>query len=146
MTNYITLASTIKALLEGRGGLIVLPTDESLKIKPHFIKMIKSQCQFHGLLLDNPNSHLNKFINLSDSFEQTGTARDVTRVYLFPYSLSSHAQTWFYELESNSIHTLEEMTTQFLAKYFPHSIQTKLKNDITNFRQGNDESLCSAWE
>nr|GEW56542.1 reverse transcriptase domain-containing protein [Tanacetum cinerariifolium] len=34
----------------------------------------------------------------------------------------------------------------FLGKYFPPSMATKLKNEITNFRQRPDESLFEEWE
>nr|GEY43052.1 reverse transcriptase domain-containing protein [Tanacetum cinerariifolium] len=34
----------------------------------------------------------------------------------------------------------------FLGKYFPPSTVTKLRNEITNFRQRPDESLLEAWE
>nr|GEY27082.1 reverse transcriptase domain-containing protein [Tanacetum cinerariifolium] len=34
----------------------------------------------------------------------------------------------------------------FLEKYFPPSMVTKLRNEITNFRQCPDESLFEAWE
>nr|GEX24452.1 reverse transcriptase domain-containing protein [Tanacetum cinerariifolium] len=34
----------------------------------------------------------------------------------------------------------------FLAKYFPPSMVTKLRNEITNFLQRPDESLFEAWE
>ncbi|GJX38954.1 reverse transcriptase domain-containing protein [Tanacetum coccineum] len=34
----------------------------------------------------------------------------------------------------------------FLGKYFQPSMVTKLRNDITNFRQEPDESLFEAWE
>ena len=38
------------------------------------------------------------------------------------------------------------MVTKFLAKYFPPSMVTKLRNDICNFRQEPHESLFEAWE
>nr|GFA15410.1 reverse transcriptase domain-containing protein [Tanacetum cinerariifolium] len=34
----------------------------------------------------------------------------------------------------------------FLEKYFPPSMVTKLRNEITNFRQRPDKSLFEAWE
>nr|GFC55202.1 reverse transcriptase domain-containing protein [Tanacetum cinerariifolium] len=34
----------------------------------------------------------------------------------------------------------------FLGKYFPPSMVTKLRNEITNFCQHPDESLFEAWE
>nr|GEZ82514.1 hypothetical protein [Tanacetum cinerariifolium] len=39
-----------------------------------------------------------------------------------------------------------KMAKMFLGKYFPPSIVTKLKNEITNFCQRPDESLFEAWE
>nr|GEZ60091.1 hypothetical protein [Tanacetum cinerariifolium] len=38
------------------------------------------------------------------------------------------------------------MAKIFLGKYFPPSMVTKLRNDITNFRHEPDESLFEAWE
>ncbi|GKC42334.1 reverse transcriptase domain-containing protein, partial [Tanacetum coccineum] len=38
------------------------------------------------------------------------------------------------------------MVKIFLGKYFPPSMVTKLRNDITNFRQEPDESLFKARE
>nr|GFB54226.1 reverse transcriptase domain-containing protein [Tanacetum cinerariifolium] len=38
------------------------------------------------------------------------------------------------------------MAKMFLGKYFPPSMVTKLRNEITNFRQRLDESLFEAWE
>nr|GEV19063.1 reverse transcriptase domain-containing protein [Tanacetum cinerariifolium] len=38
------------------------------------------------------------------------------------------------------------MAKMFLEKYFPPSMVTKLRNEITNFCQRPDESLFEAWE
>nr|GEU60312.1 reverse transcriptase domain-containing protein [Tanacetum cinerariifolium] len=38
------------------------------------------------------------------------------------------------------------MASKFISKYFPPSMVTKLRNEITNFRQLPDESLFEAWE
>nr|GFC39723.1 hypothetical protein [Tanacetum cinerariifolium] len=38
------------------------------------------------------------------------------------------------------------MVKLFLGKYFPPSMVTKLRNEITNFCQRPDESLFEAWE
>ncbi|GKD31325.1 reverse transcriptase domain-containing protein [Tanacetum coccineum] len=42
--------------------------------------------------------------------------------------------------------TDDDMASKFLSKYFPPSKVTKLRNDISNFRQLLDESLFEAWE
>ncbi|GJS00472.1 reverse transcriptase domain-containing protein [Tanacetum coccineum] len=78
--------------------------------------------------------------------KQNGVTDDALRLYLFPYSLTHHATTWFDRLPKNSIHTFQEMASKFILKYIPPSMVTKLRNDISNFRQLPDESLFEAWE
>ncbi|GJR31342.1 DNA-directed DNA polymerase [Tanacetum coccineum] len=78
--------------------------------------------------------------------QQNGVQHDVMCLCLFPYSLTHHATTWFDRLPKNSIHNWEEMVTKFLSKYFPPFMVTKLRNDISNFRQLPDESFFEAWE
>nr|GEY92888.1 reverse transcriptase domain-containing protein [Tanacetum cinerariifolium] len=46
----------------------------------------------------------------------------------------------------NSINTFKQMAKTFLGKYFPPFMVTKLRNEITNFRQRLDESFFEAWE
>nr|GEY80963.1 reverse transcriptase domain-containing protein [Tanacetum cinerariifolium] len=62
------------------------------------------------------------------------------------HSLTHHATAWFDRLPRNSINTFEQMAQMFLEKYFPPSMVTKLRNEITNFRQHPDESLFEEWE
>ncbi|GJT31898.1 reverse transcriptase domain-containing protein [Tanacetum coccineum] len=78
--------------------------------------------------------------------KQNGVPDDSLRLFLYPYSLTHHATAWFDHLPKNSIPTFEEMISKFLPKYFPPSMVTKLRNDISNFRQLPDESLFEAWE
>nr|GEW06639.1 reverse transcriptase domain-containing protein [Tanacetum cinerariifolium] len=75
-----------------------------------------------------------------------GVTNDALRLYLFPHSLTHHATAWFDHLPRNSITTFEQMAKMFFGKYFPPSMVSKLRNEITNFRQRPDESLFKAWE
>ncbi|GJV56503.1 reverse transcriptase domain-containing protein [Tanacetum coccineum] len=75
-----------------------------------------------------------------------GVSDDALRLHLFPYSLQDRAAEWFDRLPRNSINSFDQMAKIFLGKYFPPSMVTKLRNDITNFRQRPDESLFEAWE
>nr|GEX37036.1 reverse transcriptase domain-containing protein [Tanacetum cinerariifolium] len=75
-----------------------------------------------------------------------GVTDDALRLYLFPHSLKHHATAWFDRLPRNAINTFEQMAKMFLGKYFPPSMVTKLRNEITNFCQRPDESLFEAWE
>nr|GEX58117.1 hypothetical protein [Tanacetum cinerariifolium] len=110
------------------------------------IQQVQNSCQFHGLLGDNANKHLEKFLHVTQSIKVNGVTDDALRLYLFPHSLTHHATAWFDRLPRNSIHTFEQMAKMFLGKYFPPSMVTKLRNEITNFRQRPDESLFEAWE
>ncbi|GKD16167.1 reverse transcriptase domain-containing protein, partial [Tanacetum coccineum] len=68
-------------------------------------------------------------------------------VYLsFSYSLTHHATAWYDRLPRNSIHSFDDMMRKFLSKYFPPSMVTKLRNEITKFEQKPHESLFRAWE
>ncbi|GJZ34589.1 hypothetical protein Tco_0580406 [Tanacetum coccineum] len=100
-------------------------------LKNHMIQQVQNSCQFHGLLGDDANKHLNKFLTITQSMKQNGVTDDALRLYRFPYSLTHHATAWFDRLPKNSIHTFQEMALKFLSKYFPPSMATKLRNDIS---------------
>ncbi|GKE02007.1 reverse transcriptase domain-containing protein [Tanacetum coccineum] len=77
--------------------------------------------------------------------KQNGVTNDALHLYLFLYSLTHHATAWFDHLPKNSIYTFQETASKFPSKYFPPSMVTKLRNDISNFRQLPDESLFEAF-
>nr|GEX31073.1 reverse transcriptase domain-containing protein [Tanacetum cinerariifolium] len=110
------------------------------------IQQVQNSCQFHGLSGDDANKHLEKFWHVTQSIKVNGVTDDALRLYLFPHSLTHHATAWFDRFPRNSINTFEQMAKMFLEKYFPPSMVTKLRNEITNFRQCPDESLFEAWE
>nr|GEX21186.1 hypothetical protein [Tanacetum cinerariifolium] len=95
---------------------------------------------------DDANKHLDKFLHVTQSIKVNGVTDDALRLYLFPHSLTHHAITWFDRFPRNSINTFEQMAKMFLEKYFPPSMVTKLRNEITNFCQRPDKSLFEAWE
>ncbi|GJV29485.1 reverse transcriptase domain-containing protein [Tanacetum coccineum] len=83
---------------------------------------------------------------IQQSIKVNGVTNDALRLHLFPHSLTHHATAWFDRLPRNSITNFDQMASKFLSKYFPPSMVTKLRNEITNFRQLPDESLFEAWE
>nr|GEY44182.1 hypothetical protein [Tanacetum cinerariifolium] len=110
------------------------------------IQQVQNSCQFHGLPGDDANKHLDKFSQVTQSIKVNGVINDALCLYLFPHSLTHHATDWFDRLPRNSINRFEQMAKIFLGKYFPPSMVTKLRNEITNFCQRPDESLFEAWE
>nr|GEX35650.1 reverse transcriptase domain-containing protein [Tanacetum cinerariifolium] len=95
---------------------------------------------------DDANKHLDKFLHVTQSIRVNEVTDDAVHLYLFPHSLTHHATAWFDRLPRNFINTFKKMAKMFIGKDFPSSIVTKLKNEITNFRQRPDESLFKAWE
>nr|GFB69701.1 reverse transcriptase domain-containing protein [Tanacetum cinerariifolium] len=83
---------------------------------------------------------------IQQSIKVNRVTDDALCLYLFPYSLTHHATGWFDRLPRNSINTFEQMAKMFLEKYFPPSMETKLRNEITNFHQRPNEFLFKAWE
>nr|GEV35034.1 hypothetical protein [Tanacetum cinerariifolium] len=118
------------------------------------LRTMKELCQpslneflpIFGLPGDDANKHLDKFLYVTQSIKVNGVTDDALHLYLFPHSLTHHATAWFDRIPRNSINTFEQMVKMFLRKYFPPSLVTKLRNEITNFRQRPNESLFEARE
>nr|GEV32906.1 reverse transcriptase domain-containing protein [Tanacetum cinerariifolium] len=146
--NLRTMEELCQPSLNGRGGPIAPIAIHATKfrLKNDMIQQVHNSCQFHGLPGDDANKHLDKFLHVTQSIKVNGGTDDAFCLYLFPHSLTHHATTWFDRLPRNSINTFEQMAKMFVGKYFPPSMVTKLRNEITNFCQNPDESLFEAWE
>nr|GEX56425.1 reverse transcriptase domain-containing protein [Tanacetum cinerariifolium] len=83
---------------------------------------------------------------ITQHMKQNGVSDDALRLSLFSYSLTHHAITWYDCLPRNSIHSFDDMIRKFLSKYFPPSMVTKLRNEITKFEHKPHELLFEAWE
>ncbi|GJU92314.1 zinc finger, CCHC-type containing protein [Tanacetum coccineum] len=79
---------------------------------------------------EDPNQHLKDFLKLVDSLELDVANRERTRLCLFQFSLRDQASNWLERLPAGSISTWEDLTTYFLAQFFPPRRTTKLCNDI----------------
>nr|GEU62455.1 hypothetical protein [Tanacetum cinerariifolium] len=143
-----TMEELCQPSLNGPGRPIALISIQAMnfRLKNDMIQQVHNSCQFHGLSDDDANKHLDKFLHVTQSIKVNGVTDDALRLYLFPNSLTNHASTWFDRLPRNSINTFEQMAKMFLGKYFPPSMVTKLRNEITKFRQHPNESLFEAWE
>ncbi|GKB69328.1 zinc finger, CCHC-type containing protein [Tanacetum coccineum] len=109
------------------------------------IRLLQNGCSFHGLRSEDPNQHLKDFLKLVDSLDLDGENRERTRLCLFQFSLRDQASNWLERLPAGSISTWEDLTTRFLAQFFPPGRTAKLHNDILMFQQHHGESLSEAW-
>ncbi|GJU47856.1 zinc finger, CCHC-type containing protein [Tanacetum coccineum] len=95
--------------------------------------------------LPDPNQHLKDFFKLVDSLDLDDENRERTRMRLFQFSLCNQASNWLEHLPAGSITTWEDLTTSFLAQFFPPGRTVKLRNNILMFQKHHEESLSEAW-
>ncbi|GJW02598.1 zinc finger, CCHC-type containing protein [Tanacetum coccineum] len=113
-----TLRDYSKPRHEGYRNTIELPVGNNVvPLRSDTIRLVQNGCSFHRLRSEDPNQHLKDFLKLVDSLD----------------------------LNAGSITTLEDLTTRFLAQFFPPERTSKLRNDILMFQQHHGESLSEAW-
>nr|GEV55720.1 reverse transcriptase domain-containing protein [Tanacetum cinerariifolium] len=146
--DFRTMEELCHPSLNGRGGPIAPIAIQATKfgLKNDMIQQVQNSFQFHGLPGDDANKHFDKLLHVTQSIKVNGVTDDALCLYFFPHSLTHDAIAWFDHVPRNSINTFGQMPKIFLEKYFPPSMVTKLRNEITNFRQRPDESLFEAWE
>ncbi|GKF85493.1 zinc finger, CCHC-type containing protein [Tanacetum coccineum] len=124
---------------EGYMNSIELPVGNNVvPFRSDTILLVQNGCLFHGLRSEDPNQHLKDFLKLVDSLYLDGENRERTR-------LRDQASNWLERLPAGSISTWEDLTTRFLAQFFPPGRKAKLCNDILMFQQHHGESLSEAW-
>ncbi|GKA24291.1 MAK10-like protein [Tanacetum coccineum] len=141
-----TLGDYSRPSHEGYRNTIELPEGNNVvPLRSDTIRLVQNGCSFHGLRSEDPNQHLKDFLKLVDSLDLDGENRERTRLRLFQFSLRDQASNWLERLPAGSISTWEDLTTRFLAQFFPPGKTAKLRNDILMFQQHHGESLSEAW-
>ncbi|KAG9453691.1 hypothetical protein H6P81_006595 [Aristolochia fimbriata] len=95
---------------------------------------------------EDPNEHIERFLELCDTFKFEDVTNEAVWLRLFPFTLRDRAKSWLSTLQPDSIRTWDELQKKFLGKYFPPAKTIKLRNAISNFMQEHDEQLFEAWE
>ncbi|GJU36845.1 zinc finger, CCHC-type containing protein [Tanacetum coccineum] len=115
-----TLGDYSKPSHEGYRNTIELPVGNNVvPLRSDTIRLVQNGCSFHGLRSEDPNQHLKDFHRLMDSLDLNGKNRERTRLRLFQFSLRDQASNWLERLPVGSITTWEDLTTRFLAQFFP---------------------------
>ncbi|GJT42567.1 zinc finger, CCHC-type containing protein [Tanacetum coccineum] len=131
---------------EGYRNHIELPEGNNVvPLRSDTIRLVQNECSFHGLRFVDPNQHLKDFLKLVDSLDLDVANRERKRLHLFQFSLYDQASNWLERLPTRSISTWDDLTTRFLAQFFPPRRTSKLCNDILMFQQHQGESLSEAW-
>nr|GFC25137.1 zinc finger, CCHC-type [Tanacetum cinerariifolium] len=145
--NHIrTLGDYSKPNHQGYRNIIELPVGNNVvPLRSDTIRLVQKGCPFHRLQSEDPNQHLKDFLKLVDSLDLDGENKERTYLRLFQFSLRDQASNWLERLLAGSITTWEDLTTRFLAQFFPPGRTAKLRNDIMMFQQHHGKSLSEAW-
>ncbi|XP_010523391.1 PREDICTED: uncharacterized protein LOC104801748 [Tarenaya hassleriana] len=116
------------------------------ELTPATIQMLSAMA-FRGRPNEDPNAHLTRFKMMCRSIKRADqVTEDAIRLIAFPWTLIDAALDWLYELEPDSIHTWDQLESQFMQRFFsPHRTQAAL-NNIHSFKQDHGESLHEAWK
>ncbi|GKA43525.1 MAK10-like protein [Tanacetum coccineum] len=98
-----------------RNTIELLKGNNVVPLRSDTILLVQNGCSFHGLRSEDPNQHLKDFLKLVDSLDLDVANKERTRL--------------------RSISTWEDLTTCFLAQFFPPGRTIKLRNDILMFQQ-----------
>ncbi|GKA84539.1 zinc finger, CCHC-type containing protein, partial [Tanacetum coccineum] len=131
-----TLGDYSKPSHEGYGNTIeLLIGNNVVPLRSDTIRLVQNGCSFHGLRSEDPNQYLKDFLKLADSLDLDSENKERTRLCLFQFSLCDQGSNWLERLLTGSITTWEDLTTYFLAQFFPPGRTAKLRNDILMFQQ-----------
>ncbi|GJR40843.1 zinc finger, CCHC-type containing protein [Tanacetum coccineum] len=133
--NHIrTLGDYSKPSHEGYRNTIELPAwNNMVPFRSDTTQLVQNGYSFHGLRSEDINQHLKDFLKLVDSLDLDVENKERTRMCLFQFSLRDQASNWLERLPAGSITTWEDLTTRFLAQFFPTGRTAKLRNDILIF-------------
>ncbi|GJV82156.1 zinc finger, CCHC-type containing protein [Tanacetum coccineum] len=132
---FCTLGDYAKPSHEGYMNTIELHVGNNVvPLRSDTIRLVQNRCSFHRLRSEDPNQQLKDFLKLVDSLNFDGENRERTRLRLFQFSLRDQASNWLERLPAGSITTWEDLTTRFLAQFFPPGRIAKLHNDILMFQ------------
>ncbi|XP_021737859.1 uncharacterized protein LOC110704387 [Chenopodium quinoa] len=119
-------------------------TAQHFELKPQFIQFISND-SFAGLPHDCPVSHIDIFLEKCDTMKMNGVTDDALRLRLFPFSLRDRAKEWLRDEGSGLFDTWDKLVKAFLVKFLGHEKTARLRNELSTFRQSDDESLYEAW-
>nr|GEV03824.1 zinc finger, CCHC-type [Tanacetum cinerariifolium] len=129
-----TLGDYSKPSHEGyRNTIELLAGNNMVPLRSDTIRLVQNGCSFHGLRSEDLNQYLKDFLKLVDSLDLDGENRERTCLLLFQFSIHDQASNWLERLSTGSITTWEDLTTYFLAQFFPSGRTAKLRIDILMF-------------
>jgi hypothetical protein len=95
---------------------------------------------------EDPNLHLQAFVQLCHTFDEDGVTQDQLRARLFPFSLLGKALRWFHTLPAESKQDWEALMKNFMKELYSPTKTQSLRNKIYTFVQLPMETIAEALE
>jgi hypothetical protein len=113
------------------------------EIKTSTIRMVQHS-PFTGK--EDPNLHLQAFIQLCQTFNMNGVTQDQMRARLFPFSLLEKALQWFHSQPAEMVQNWNALMRAFMKEYYSLGKTQSLRNKIATFAQYPTETISEAFE
>jgi hypothetical protein len=113
------------------------------EIKTSTIRMVQHS-PFTGN--EDPDLHLQAFIQLCQTFNMDGVTQDQMRARLFPFSLLGKALQWFYSQPVETVQNWDTLMRAFMKEYYSLGKTQSLRNKIATFAQYPTETISKAFE
>ena len=117
----------------------------NFELKPALITMVQQQ-QYIGHPSEDPNEHMGRFLRMENTVKLNGVRPEVIKLQLFPFLLRDVIATRLESLPYGLVNNWEELVEAYMSRFFPPALTSKRRGEIIVFKQGEDESLYTAWE
>jgi hypothetical protein len=95
---------------------------------------------------EDPNLHLQAFIQLCQTFNMDGVTQDQMRAWLFPFSLLGRALQWFHSQPAETVQNWNALMRDFMKEYYSSGKTQSLRNKIDTFAQYPMKTISEAFE
>jgi hypothetical protein len=95
---------------------------------------------------EDPNLHLQAFIQLCQTFNMDGVTQDQMRARFFLLLLLGEALQWFHSQPAETMQDWTALTRAFIKEYYSLGKTQSLHNNIATFAQYPTENISEAFE
>jgi hypothetical protein len=113
------------------------------EIKTSTIRMVQLS-PFTGK--EDPNLHLQAFIQLCQTFNMDWVTQDQMRARLFPFSLHGKALQWFHSQPVETVQNWNALMKAFMKEYYSPGKTQSLHKNIATFAQYPTETISEAFK
>nr|XP_009774764.1 PREDICTED: uncharacterized protein LOC104224763 [Nicotiana sylvestris] len=100
------------------------------ELKQYMVQLIQSTALFVGLPHENPQRHIQNFLEITDTYNYPNVSKDYVRLTFFPFSLIGEAKEWLNKEPANSICTWDGLTDEVLGHTFVDGLDNASKINL----------------